>query len=81
MEKNNLLQRIAVNPNVMAGQAAIKGTRLTVTFILELLIYGMSIEEVLTDYPQLTREDISACLLFAQQVMSNITFVPMFKQQ
>ena len=79
MEKNDLLQRIAVDPNVMAGQACVKGTRLSVTFILELLIYGMSIEGVLADYPQLTREDISACLLFAQQVMSEVTFAPMFK--
>lgn len=79
IEKNDLLQRIVVDPNIMVGQACVKGTRLTVTFILELLIYGMSIEQVLIDYPQLSREDISSCLLFAQQVMTDITFVPMFK--
>lgn len=79
MEKNDLLQRIVIDPKIMVGQPIVQGTRLTVTFILELLIYGMSIEEVLKDYPQLTRQDISACLLFAQQVMTDSTFIPVFK--
>ncbi len=79
METNNLLQRIVIDQNIMAGQPVVKGTRLTVAFILELLIYGMSIEETLKEYSQLTREDISACLLFAQQVMTDVTFVPVYK--
>lgn len=79
VEKKDLLQRIVIDPNIMVGQPIVQGTRLTVTFILELLIYGMSIEEVLHDYPQITRQDISACLLYAQQVMTDVTFAPVFK--
>ena len=60
-----LSERIVVDPEVLAGKPVIRGTRLAVEFILELLAAGQSEEEILTNYPGLTREDILACLSFA----------------
>ena len=60
-----LSERIVVDPEVLAGKPVIRGTRLAVEFILELLAAGQSEQEILTNYPGLTREDILACLSFA----------------
>ena len=79
MVTNNLLERIIIDPNIMVGKPVIKGTRLTVELILGLLGQGITIEKLLEEYPRLTKEDIFACLLFAQQAIGNVTFMPMFK--
>jgi uncharacterized protein (DUF433 family) len=60
-----LSERIVVDPEVLAGKPVIRGTRLAVEFILELLAAGHSENELLADYPGLTREDILACLWYA----------------
>ena len=60
-----LLERIVVDPEVLAGKPVIQGTRLAVEFILELLAAGQSENELLADYPGPTREDILACLSYA----------------
>ncbi|MBI4902926.1 MAG: DUF433 domain-containing protein [Acidobacteria bacterium] len=60
-----LSERIVVDHEVLAGKPVIRGTRLAVEFILELLAAGRSENEVLTDYPGLTRDDILACLSYA----------------
>ena len=77
MKPHNLLNRITIDPEVMAGQPVIKGTRLTVTFILGLMAQGMSIPEILQEYNKLTKEDILACLSFAQHALIDHTFVPL----
>ena len=56
---------VEVNPNVMMGKPVIKGTRLTVELILESLAAGESTEDILTSYPRLTKDAISAALAFA----------------
>lgn len=58
-------ERISVDPEILAGKPAIRGTRLAVEFILELLAAGQSEAEILDEYPGLTREDILACLAYA----------------
>src|ERR1039457_4117024 len=58
-------ERIVVDPEVLAGKPVIRGTRLAVEFILEFLAAGQSENELLTNYPGLTREDILACLSYA----------------
>ena len=58
-------ERIVVNPEVLAGKPVIRGTRLAVEFILELLAAGQSESDLLKDYPGLKREDILACLSYA----------------
>jgi uncharacterized protein (DUF433 family) len=57
--------RIVVDPEVMVGKPVIRGTRLAVEFVLELLAAGQSENEIPTNYPGLTREDILACLFYA----------------
>ena len=57
--------RIVVDPEVRSGKPRIKGTRITVYDILEYLAGGMSEDEILADFPDLTREDIRASLAFA----------------
>lgn len=58
-------ERIIIDPQVLAGKPVIRGTRLAVEFILELLAAGQSDSEILANYPGLTREDILACLSYA----------------
>ena len=60
-----LLERIVVDPEVLTGKPVIRGTRLAVEFILELLAAGQSENELLANYAGLTREDILACLSYA----------------
>jgi uncharacterized protein (DUF433 family) len=64
MEDQALLKRITINPKVMVGKPVIKGTRLTVKFILNLLAHGMTVAEVISEYKGLTQEDIQTCILF-----------------
>jgi uncharacterized protein (DUF433 family) len=60
-------ERIVVDPRVMVGKPVVKGTRLTVEFILDLLAHGWSEAEILRNYPGLTVQDIRACLAYASQ--------------
>lgn len=77
MKAEKLLERITLDPNVMTGKPVIRGTRLTVQFILGLLAHGASVEEILEEYKGLTREDIKACLLFATESLEDTTFMPL----
>lgn len=61
----NWKEYISIDPSVRSGKPCIKGTRITVYDILEYLAGGMSEEEILKDFPDLTLEDIRACLAFA----------------
>jgi uncharacterized protein (DUF433 family) len=61
---NPLLERISVDPNICFGRPCIKGHRIWVSLILDFLAGGDSIEQVLDAYPQLTREDILACIAY-----------------
>ena len=65
MEEDKLLQRIVIDPRVMVGKPIIKGTRLTVEYVLGLLAHGAS--EILAEYHRLSREDIQACLFFVRR--------------
>ena len=58
-------ERIAIDPHILHGQAHIKGTRLAVHQIVAMLANGDSMEDLIEEYPSLTREDISACLIAA----------------
>jgi uncharacterized protein (DUF433 family) len=61
---NPLLQRISANPNIAFGKPCIKGTRIWVSLILDFLAAGDSVETILENYPQLTREDVLACIAY-----------------
>ncbi len=77
MNDQILLERITVNPKVMVGKPVIRGTRLTVEFILNLLAHNATIGEILDEYDGLTPEDIQACLLFAKESISKSEFMPL----
>jgi uncharacterized protein (DUF433 family) len=77
MSDKELLDRIVINPKVMTGKPVIRGTRLTVEFILGLLAHGLTIEEITGEYNGLSKEDIQACLLFATKSLENSTFLPL----
>lgn len=69
----NLLNRIEANPAVLVGKPVVKGTRLSVQFIVGLLASGSTHEEILDEYPYLIEEDIRACLTFTVQTSSRIS--------
>jgi uncharacterized protein (DUF433 family) len=60
-----LLDRISIDPEVVHGRPAVRGTRMRVTDVLSLLAAGADEAEILQDYPYLTSEDIKACLAYA----------------
>lgn len=66
----NWQDRISINPNVCHGKPCIKGTRIWVLLVLDLLASGSAIDEVLEEYPQLTREDIQACIAYGAEEKS-----------
>lgn len=61
----SLLERIAIDPDVVHGRPVVRGTRIRVTDVLSLLASGASEDEILEDYPYLTGDDIRACLAYA----------------
>lgn len=77
MNERQLLERISTSPKVMVGKPAIKGTRLTVEYILNLLAHGSTSEEILQENEGLTQDDIQACLLFATRSLQNTDFMPL----
>ncbi|MBM4254679.1 MAG: DUF433 domain-containing protein [Deltaproteobacteria bacterium] len=62
-------ERIVVNPDILVGKPVVKGTRLAVEFIVDLLAQGWPESEILRNYPGLTRDDILACLGYASAVL------------
>lgn len=63
----NLLERISINPAVCGGKPCIKGTRIWVSLILDLLASGMTDREVRDEYPQLTYDDILAAIAYGAE--------------
>ena len=74
MTKQKLLERISINPEICFGKPCIKGHRIWVSLILDFLADGMTITEILEEYPQLTTEDILACIAYGAE-MSRERFV------
>ncbi len=68
------LQRITINPNICHGKPTIRGSRMMVATILELLASGMLYEEILEDYPHLEQADIYACLQYAMMLANFKTY-------
>jgi uncharacterized protein (DUF433 family) len=58
-------ERVTIDPEILAGKPVIRGTRIAVELVLELLAAGQSEADILDNYPSLTREDILACLAYA----------------
>jgi uncharacterized protein (DUF433 family) len=77
MTDQQLLDRIALNPKVMVGKPVIKGTRLTVEYILNLLAHGATPEEIIEEYQGFTYHDIQACILFATKMLEASALIPL----
>ncbi len=69
-------ERIIIDPEIRFGKPTVRGTRITVGDVLSYLAGGMSEDEILADFPQLTREDIRACLAFAAERERRLASVP-----
>jgi len=80
MKNKKLIERIVLNPKVMVGKPVIRGTRLTVDFILNLLAHGATEKEILHEYKGLTEEDIRACFLFATKALKDTDFMPLLAE-
>ena len=63
------MERIEVNPNVLGGKPVIKGTRIPVYLIVELLASGMSPKDIVREYPEITEEDVLAAARYAARVL------------
>ncbi len=70
-------QRIVIDPRVMGGKPVIRGTRVTVGRVLELLAQGMSVAEVLQEYPHLRAEDVLACLAYGADLAGQEEVLPL----
>ena len=68
IDMNQLLERISINPKICFGKPCIKGTRIWVSLLLDMLAAGMSEQEVLESYPHLTHEDIMAAIAYGAEV-------------
>lgn len=65
---NPLLQRISIDPNVCFGKPCVRGTRIWVSLLLDFLASGMSIPEILAEYPQLGEEDVRAAIAYGAEM-------------
>lgn len=72
----DLLDRITIEPGKRGGKPCIRGMRITVYDVLEYLASGMSESDILVDFPELTPEDIRACLIFAANRERRLTSCP-----
>ncbi len=74
--RKDFISRITIDPEVCHGKPTIRGSRLMVSTILELLASNMSFDEILLDYPALEKEDINACLIYAA-MLSKFQSIPL----
>ena len=77
MDDQQLLGRITLDPRVMVRKPVIRGIRLTVGYILNLLAHGATVDEIIGEHTGLTPDDIRACLLFATKSLESTSFVPL----
>jgi uncharacterized protein (DUF433 family) len=68
LKKNPLLKYISIDPNICFGKPCIRGTRIWVSLILDFLANGMSVEEIIQEYPQLTKESIRAAIAYGAEM-------------
>ncbi len=72
-----LTDRIIVDPKILTGKPVVRGTRISVEMVVELLAAGWSHEQILASYPQLSEEDIRACLAYASELLREEKVYPL----
>lgn len=78
--KNNQIDyqdRIISIPGVIGGKHVVKGTRIPVEIVLQHLAYDLSLETLFADYPRLTKEDVQACLAYAETLVEDEEIYPL----
>ena len=73
------MELIEINSKIMLGKPVIKGTRITVEHIISMLAQGLSIEEILIEYKGLRKEEILACLQYAEKILEKTTTLDLDK--
>ena len=74
--QQKLLDRITINPKIMVGKPVIKGTRIPVEAILKKLAQNIDVEEILKDFPRITKEDIRAAIMYAESIVEDTEIFP-----
>jgi uncharacterized protein (DUF433 family) len=74
VSREELLQRISVDPKICGGKPCVRGTRIYIAIILDSLAEGMTAEEIIDNYPHLTRDDIRAALAYAAELATENTW-------
>jgi len=77
MTEMDLMKRITVNPHIYGGKAIVRGRRLAVEHVLDMLAAGDTTETLLAAYPWLEPEDVRACLLYARKVVGEERIEPL----
>lgn len=73
----SLMDRVEINSQIMLGKPVIKGTRITVEIILKKLSQNIAIDEILADYPRITREEVQAAIAYAATALSTDEMLPL----
>ncbi len=73
----NWRDHIETNPDVLSGKPVVKDTRIAVEFVVDLLAQGWTIDDLLDQYPALTREDVQACLHYASEILKSERIHPL----
>lgn len=81
MPTSELLARITINPEILGGKPIIRGKRVAVEHILNMLAVGDDEATILEGYPWMVREDIQACLLYAGKVLSHEHYEPLIMKE
>ena len=68
--------RIVLDPAILAGRPVVRGTRLSVDFVIGLLADGWSEKQIIANYPGLTRDDVLACLVYVRDILRNESVYP-----
>lgn len=71
--EQELLKRITANPDIFGGKPIIRGMRISVELVLSLLAQGVTVDEIVEDYPDVEPDDIRACLAYAHAVIAHDT--------
>ena len=72
MGREELLERISINPDICFGKPCIRGHRIWVSLILDFLANGASVKDILQDYPQLEEADIMACIAYGAEMSRDV---------
>ncbi len=75
MSREEMIKRISIDQNICSGKPCIRGTRIWVSLVLDLLAEGESVESIIDEYPHLTREDVQACIAYGAE-MSRERIIP-----